>query len=146
MGGRYGNNVGLIKDKIKFLSAYKFSIAMENSEGDGYLSEKIIESFLAGTIPIYYGDYMLDEFINPKAYIYIKGEKDLIKKIDYIIEIDKNDKIYKSILNEKVLINYKSNINNEKEYYNFILHIAFLNEKNVVVFPEFIFTRYITSI
>ena len=123
MGGRYGNNVGLIKDKIKFLSAYKFSIAMENSEGDGYLSEKIIESFLAGTIPIYYGDYMLDEFINPKAYIYIRGEKDLIKKIDYIIEIDNNDKIYKSILNEKVLINYKSNINSEKEYYNFILNI-----------------------
>ena len=89
---------------------------MENSEGDGYLSEKIIESFLAGTIPIYYGDYMLDEFINPKTYIYIKGEKDLIKKINYIIEIDNNDRLYKSILNEEVLINYKSYINNEEEY------------------------------
>ena len=44
---------------------------MENSNGDGYISEKIIESFLAGTIPIYYGDYMVDEYINPKAYILI---------------------------------------------------------------------------
>ena len=42
---------------------------MENSEGDGYISEKIVDAFLAGTIPIYYGDYMIDEFINPKTYI-----------------------------------------------------------------------------
>jgi type I site-specific restriction endonuclease len=69
MGGKYKNNVGgRIKNKIKFLSSYKFSIAMENTEGQGYISEKILDSFLAGTIPIYYGGYMIDEFINPKSY------------------------------------------------------------------------------
>ena len=62
MGGKYGNNVGkAVKDKIEFLSSYKFSISMENSSGDGYLSEKIIDSLIAGTIPIYYGDYLVDE-------------------------------------------------------------------------------------
>ena len=40
-----------VKDKIKFLSDYKFSIAMENSEGNGYVSEKLADSFRAGTIP-----------------------------------------------------------------------------------------------
>ena len=60
MGRRYKNNVGEIKNKIDFLSSYKFSIAMENTEGDGYISEKIIDSFISGTIPIYYGSYMLD--------------------------------------------------------------------------------------
>ena len=80
-GGKVYNNIGrLIEDKIKYLSQYKFSIAMENSEGDGYISEKIVDAFLSGTIPIYYGDYMVDEYINPKAYILIKGEKDLQKK------------------------------------------------------------------
>ena len=77
MGGRYKNNVGKIKNKIKFLSSYKFSISMENTEADGYSSEKIINSFLSGTIPIYYGDYMIDEFINPDTYILIRGEKDI---------------------------------------------------------------------
>jgi hypothetical protein len=62
MGGKYKNNVGgRVKNKIQFLSFYKFSIAMENSGADGYYSEKIIDSFLSGTIPIYYGDYMIDE-------------------------------------------------------------------------------------
>ena len=63
MGGKFHNNVGgPTKNKIKFLSEYKFSIAMENTNGDGYISEKIIESFYSGSIPIYYGNYMLDEF------------------------------------------------------------------------------------
>ena len=62
MGGRAFNNIGeYVGDNIKFLSSYKFSFSMENSDGDGYASEKIIDSFLAGTIPIYYGDYMIDE-------------------------------------------------------------------------------------
>ena len=87
MGGYAFNNVGgKVLNKIDFLSSYKFSIAMENSEGDGYISEKIIDSFIAGTIPIYYGNYMLDEYINPKAYILIKGEKDIEKKIKYYLK------------------------------------------------------------
>ena len=58
MAGKSLNNIGkIIENKIEFLSSYKFSIAMENSEGDGYVSEKIIDSFISGTIPIYYGDY-----------------------------------------------------------------------------------------
>ena len=70
MAGKCRNNIGgLVKDKVNFLSTYKFSIAMENSSGDGYVSEKIVHSFIAGTIPIYYGDYMIDEYINPKSYI-----------------------------------------------------------------------------
>ena len=84
MGGKYKNNIGRrIKNKIKFLSDYKFSIAMENSEGQGYVSEKILDSFFAGTIPIYYGGYMIDEFINTKSYILIKNENDMLQKIEY---------------------------------------------------------------
>ena len=129
MGGRYNNNVGEIRNKIEFLSSYKFSIAMENTEGDGYASEKIIESFLSGTIPIYYGDYMIDEYINPKSFILIRGEKDMIEKIDYIKKIDNNDELYKNILNEKILVD--PNISNHiiKEYYEFLSHI-FEQDKN----------------
>ena len=109
MGGRSFKNIGkTVKDKINFLSSYKFSFAMENSEGDGYITEKILDSFLAGTIPIYYGDYMVDEYINPKAFILIKGKKDMQNKIEYIKRIDSNDELYHSLLKEKVFNeNYK---------------------------------------
>ena len=118
------NNIGRqIINKREFLSSYKFSIAMENSEGDGYISEKIVDAFLAGTIPIYYGDYMIDEFINPKTYILIKGEKDILKKIEYIKEIDNNDELYKNILKEKVLLDQNIVVDTEKELKEFLCHI-----------------------
>ena len=105
MGGKYNNNIGRqIKNKIQFLSSYKFSIAMENTEGEGYISEKIIDSFLAGTIPIYYGGYNIDQYINKNAFILIKGEKDMMKKIEYIKRIDNDNELYNRILNENIII------------------------------------------
>ena len=128
MGGKYKNNVGIIKNKIKFLTKYKFSIAMENSEGDGYLSEKLFHSFISGNIPIYYGDYMLDEFVNINSIILIKGDKDITKKIKYIIKIDNNHKLYEKLLKETIFINNKVKMFNS-ERINFFLNI-FEQEKN----------------
>ena len=123
MGGKYKNNIGNISSKIEFLTSYKFSIAMENSEADGYGSEKIVESFLAGTIPIYYGDYMIDEYINPKSFILIRGVKDMLKKIEYIKKIDNSDKIYRKMLKKNILINNKNPSIIIKECYEFLMHI-----------------------
>ena len=131
MGGKCHNNINeSVVDKVAFLSNYKFSIAMENSDGDGYLSEKIVDSFLAGTIPIYYGDYFLEEFINPKSYVLIKGEKDIEKKIEYIKKIDKDDNLYKAILKEKPIIddNFANKIDGI-EIKSFLKHI-FNQDKN----------------
>lgn len=131
MAGKVFNNIGkYINDKINFLSSYKFSIAMENSNGDGYSSEKIVDSFISGTIPIYYGDYMIDEYINPNAYILIKGEKDIQKKIEYIKRIDNDKKLYKKLLNQKIFVNDRIPEIIEKEKNEFFYHI-FMQGKNL---------------
>ena len=131
MGGRCNNNIHRkVKKKIKFLSKYKFSIAMENSKGDGYISEKIVDSFLAGTIPIYYGDYIIDEYINPKTYILIKGEKDVEEKIEYIKKIDNDNQLYFNILKENPIIDEKFiNKIDKKEIGEFLFNI-FNQDKN----------------
>ena len=123
MGGKYKNNVGFIKNKILFLSKYKFSIAMENSEGDGYISEKIIQSFLSGTIPIYYGSYMIDEIINPNSYILIRNEKDITKKINFIKNIDNDNNIYQKLLKENVFTNIKFKEIIENKKIDFLMNI-----------------------
>ena len=123
-GGHSHNNIGgPIHNKKEFLMGYKFSIAMENSEADGYASEKILDALWAGTIPIYYGDYMIDEYINPKTYILIKGGYEIDEKIEYIKKIDNDDNLYRSILKEKVFIDdfFVDNIINERK--KFLLHI-----------------------
>ena len=127
LGGEYNIKIGKgMKNKIKFLSSYKFSIAMENSEGEGYISEKIIDSFLAGTIPIYYGGYDINEFINEKAFILIKGEKDMLKKIEYIKKIDNNEELYKNILKEKIIIDDNFVENNKINKIHFFNNNSFL--------------------
>ena len=112
MGGKYNNNINeIVKNKIEFLSSYKFSISMENSEAAGYTSEKIYQSFISGTIPIYFGNYMIDEYFNPNSFILIKSEKDLYNKIEFIKKLDNDDKLYKKTLNLNIFTN---NINNNK--------------------------------
>ncbi len=96
---------------------------MENTEAEGYLSEKIIDSFLSGTIPIYYGDYMVDEFINPESYILIRGEKDIKEKIEYIKEIDNNDELYKKIIGKKILLSNEYTNRIAKEFIVFFENI-----------------------
>ena len=131
MGGGCNNNMnGKVINKIEFLSHYKFSIAMENSLGDGYISEKIVDSFLAGTIPIYYGDYIVDEYINPKTYILIKGEKDIKEKIDYIKKIDNDDKLYYNIMKENPIIDDKFIYKIDKEEIGDFLNNIFEQDKN----------------
>ena len=75
----------MLEGKLKIKQNFYLLInsQLENTDGDGYISEKIIEAFVGGTIPIYYGDYMIDEYINKRAYILIKSEKDIIKKRIY---------------------------------------------------------------
>jgi hypothetical protein len=47
------NFIGQAGDKLEVLSRYKVSVVIENSSE--YMSEKLIDSILAGTIPVYVG-------------------------------------------------------------------------------------------
>lgn len=61
---RYPRNyLGRSDDKLKTLSGYKYSLVIENSLE--YCSEKLIDSLLAGTLPIYVGPN-LESFLIPK--------------------------------------------------------------------------------
>ena len=71
----------------------------------------------------------MDEYINPKAFILIKDEKNIKEKIDYIKEIDNNNEKYLNILKENILINENFNNIIEKELNEFLYNI-FEQEKN----------------
>lgn len=43
-------------DKHETISQYKFCVALENVAAPGYLTEKIIDCFVAGVVPLYLGD------------------------------------------------------------------------------------------
>jgi alpha(1,3/1,4) fucosyltransferase len=105
-GGRYLNNIGgPVKNKLEFIKDYKFVIAFENSSFPGYTTEKIMEPFLANTIPIYWGNPKVNKEFNPKRFLNLhdyKTEDEIIKKI---IELDNDDNKYISMLNEPIILN-----------------------------------------
>lgn len=100
-GGRLFNNMGSrVKDKVEFLSSYKFNIAFENESYPGYTTEKILEPMLVGTIPIYWGNEYISREFNAKSFINyfdFDTEKEMISRIN---EIDNDDNLYAEILSE----------------------------------------------
>ena len=101
---------------------------MENSNGDGYISEKILQSLISEAIPIYYEDYLIDEYINPKTYILIKGEKDIAAKIEYIKSIDNDYEKY-NIMSENAIVDNSFTKRIEDELKLFLYNI-FQQEKS----------------
>ena len=95
---------------MEFLKKYKFTIAFENESFPGYTTEKIFEPMLVNSIPIYWGNPEIHRDFNTESFISyhdFNNEKELI---DYIIEVDNNDELYLQILEQPY---FKDNIVNE---------------------------------
>jgi hypothetical protein len=54
---------------VDVLSNYKFSICFENVEYPGYITEKIIDCFVSGVIPIYLGAPDIEKIIPLETFI-----------------------------------------------------------------------------
>lgn len=75
----YDGDIGYnpIENKIIGLKDYAFSIVVENVKQDYYFTEKLIDCFLAGTIPIYWGCPSISKFFNIKGMIIFDNIDDL---------------------------------------------------------------------
>jgi hypothetical protein len=109
--GKHLNNIsipstgkGWVNDKIPFMKNYKFSIAFENSSLSGYTTEKIVHAFMAGTIPIYWGNPKVSSDFNSDAFINCHMFKNFDEVVDRVIEIDQNDELYRQIIHEPVFL------------------------------------------
>lgn len=56
-----------------------FSVTIENNKQDYYFTEKIIDCFLTGTVPIYYGCPSIGKFFNINGIIVIDSLDDIIR-------------------------------------------------------------------
>ena len=102
----YGRGHRPIAAKEQGLASYLFSIAHENASYSGYFTEKVLDCFATGTIPIYWGDpdigqifnmdgiIMLDDFnindLSPELYYSkidaVKENCDIVKDNFMLIE------------------------------------------------------------
>jgi len=98
------NNVGYAlrgseKAKIDVVNHYKFTIAFENSFYPGYITEKLVQPYSVGSIPIYSGG--LDETVfNKKSMVYRGDYQSIQDVIDEVKKIDQNDDLYQEYMSE----------------------------------------------
>lgn len=108
-GGRLLNNIGeMVGNKLEFEKTHKFSIAFENSSHNGYGTEKILQSFAAKTVPIYWGNPKIDQDFNEKSFINCHRFASLEEMLLEVERIDKDDSLYLKMLQEPVFYKEKS--------------------------------------
>jgi hypothetical protein len=60
----FGRGYTPVIHKVDALKDYAFTIVIENSKTDYYFTEKLIDAFMTGTIPIYWGCPSIGDFFN----------------------------------------------------------------------------------
>lgn len=78
-----GSGTGVYtEEKGELLAPYLYSIVIENSNYSYYFTEKILDCFLSGVIPIYWGTSSIDHFFDPQGIIKFSDLDSLIEIID----------------------------------------------------------------
>lgn len=92
-------------EAISYYLDHKFSFAFENSAGPGYITEKILNSYLAHTVPIYWGAPEIEEYFNLESFIHCRPDditsdrpSNFTTCINHIREVDQDDTKYKKML------------------------------------------------
>ncbi len=85
--GPFMNNTGSILpygEKHNYQRRHCFSMAYENESSPGYQTEKIIDAFVSGSIPIYWGNPLVTKEFNPASFVNahdFRRRSDLVKHL-----------------------------------------------------------------
>ena len=147
--GAFLNNMGLVdsggddltalvKNSTDIKSRYKFSIAFENACFPGYTSEKVYTSLEAGTIPIYWGNPLVNRDLNPDAIINCSGPDSFSDVVKRIRQIDEDDELWCQMIMQPWLSDEQIRIEKEESdlYYSFLHRLFTENLESLKRRPE----------
>ena len=80
----YGRGFKEIADKEEGLCDYMFSVAIENGQYETYFTEKLLDCFATGTIPVYLGAPDIGEHFNKDGIIDLTEELIFLMKYTII--------------------------------------------------------------
>jgi hypothetical protein len=115
----YGFN-NHIENKISALKEYRFSIIIENTSRNFYFTEKIIDCFATGTVPIYWGCPKINKFFDINGIIQFENINQLKNIINSL-----NEDLYNSKM-DYIKYNYnqsKNYLTAEDQIYNILKNL-----------------------
>lgn len=88
----------------EFVKQYKFTVAFENHKVEGYTIEKLWDAFKEGSIPIYWGNPLIDREVSSEAFINCNAyDNDWNAVIEKVKEIGSDDAYYMDMLQKSPL-------------------------------------------
>lgn len=132
-GGRYNNNVGgPVKNKLEFISDYKFTLCFENSSSVGYTTEKLVEGFAGGGIPIYWGNPNIEKDFNGAAFVNCNKFDSLKEVLEFVKYLDTDDAAYLRMVQTPIFTNNQDNYNAiQYNFEKYMHHIFQLRTKRI---------------
>lgn len=137
-------------DKIKLIKQYKFCIAIENSIiswnndikkdndeiNNDYVTEKLTDCLLAGSIPIYFGPKNINKFLpHPDAIVNIRNFKSIKSLVDYI-QLIKNNRtaLFNHLLwHNNISAKWFNRFNSKYTFsYCMICNMVYINAKRIM--------------
>jgi len=82
---------GFVDNKLQAMSKYKFAICFENEIAQGWITEKIFDCFLVGTVPVYYGATNITDYIPANCFIDFRDFKDYDALKEYLDKMTSAD-------------------------------------------------------
>ena len=79
----YGRGINEIANKEDGLCDYMFSVVIENGVYESYYTEKILDCFATGTIPVYLGSPDIENYFNQNGIIQLTDEFEVSEEIYY---------------------------------------------------------------
>lgn len=84
-------NPQICENKKQLISKYKFSICFENCAYPGYITEKIIDCFISGVIPIYLGAPDITKYIPKNTFIDMRNFNSWKELDKFLQSVNEND-------------------------------------------------------
>lgn len=89
---KFSSYRGSVREKQEVLSNYKFSICYENAKNiPGWITEKIFDSFFAGSVPVYWGWQGVSEYIPSNCFIDREDFKNNGELGNFLTSLSSND-------------------------------------------------------
>jgi hypothetical protein len=87
---------------VKPFKDYRYVIVVENGKLDNYFTDKILDCFATGCIPIYWGDPKINNLFDSRGFYTFNT----IEELDYILKNKISEEDYTSKM-EYIKINYE---------------------------------------
>lgn len=101
-GSGYNSFENTTEERMKPFKDYRYNIVIENGRVENYFTDKIIDCFAVGSIPIYWGDPKIKDLFDERGFYTFNT----IEELDYILTNKVSKEDYDSKI-EYIIENYK---------------------------------------